>query len=104
MSSYIEKVLRRRGVKIRDKNFVDRIQPTRVHPRGGGADDAGTIVLSAGVTPSPLVKELPLERSKRGAIVVEPTMRVKERANVWALGDCASIPSQSGVPYPPLAQ
>jgi NADH dehydrogenase len=31
-------------------------------------------------------------------------MRVKDRAGVWALGDCASIPSPGGKPYPPLAQ
>ena len=104
MSSYIENILRRHGVNIRAKTFVDRIEPTRVHLRGGETIDAETIVLSAGVTPSPLVKELPLERSKRGAIVVEPTMRLKDRPGVWALGDCASIPSPPGPPYPPLAQ
>jgi NADH dehydrogenase len=104
MSRYIEKVLKGRGVNIRDNTFVDRIEPTRVHLRGGETIDAETIVLAAGVTPSPVVKDLPLEKSKRGAVVVEATMRVKERPEIWALGDCASIPSPSGQPYPPLAQ
>jgi NADH:ubiquinone reductase (H+-translocating) len=104
MSRYIEKVLRNRGVSIRDNTFVDRIEPTRVHLRGGEIIDAETIVLAAGVTPSPLVKDLPLEKTKRGAIVVEPSMQVKDRPEVWALGDCAAIPSPSGKPYPALAQ
>lgn len=31
-------------------------------------------------------------------------MRSKSHPNVWALGDCASIPGPDGEPYPPLAQ
>jgi NADH dehydrogenase len=104
MSKYIEQVLRKRGVNIRASTFVDRIEPTRVHLRGGETIDGETIVLAAGVSPSPLLKDLPLERDKRGAIVVDATMKVKERAGVWAIGDSASIPSPSGKPYPPLAQ
>jgi NADH dehydrogenase len=104
MSRYIEKVLRSRRVNIRDNTFVDRMELTRVYLRNGETIDADTIVLAAGVTPSPLVKDLPLEKSKRGAIVVEPTLRVKDRPSVWAIGDCASIPSPTGKPYPPLAQ
>jgi NADH dehydrogenase len=104
MSRHIEKVLKGRGVNIRDKTFVDRMEPTRVHLRGGETIDAETIVLAAGVAPSPLLNTLSLEKSKKGAVVVEATMQVKDRPEVWALGDCASIPSPSGKPYPPLAQ
>jgi len=31
-------------------------------------------------------------------------MRVHGTTNLWALGDCASIPDANGKPYPPLAQ
>jgi NADH dehydrogenase len=31
-------------------------------------------------------------------------MRSSSHPDVWALGDCASIPSPDGKPYPPLAQ
>ena len=47
---------------------------------------------------------LPVAKDKRGCIVVEPTMRCPGQAEVWALGDCASIPGPDGKPYPPLAQ
>ena len=104
ISAYIDKVLRGRGVNIRDNTFVDRIDGTRVFLRGGETIDAETVVVAAGVTPSPIVKELPLAKSKRGAIEVDATMRSKQRPEVWALGDCASIPSPEGKPYPPLAQ
>jgi NADH dehydrogenase len=104
MSRYIEKVLRKRGVNVRDNTPVERIEPNRVHLRGGEIIESETIVLAAGVSPAPLIAALPLEKSRKGAAVVEPTLRVKQFNNVWALGDCASIPSPSGTPYPPLAQ
>ena len=47
---------------------------------------------------------LPVEKDKRGHIVVEGTMRCPGRPEVWALGDCASIPAPDGKPYPNLAQ
>ena len=33
-----------------------------------------------------------VEKSRKGAIVVDATLRVPGRDGVWALGDCASIP------------
>jgi NADH dehydrogenase len=37
-------------------------------------------------------------------VVVEPTMSCPSQPDVWALGDCASIPGPDGQPYPSLAQ
>jgi NADH dehydrogenase len=51
-----------------------------------------------------VVAGLPVEKDKRGHIVVEPTMRCPSRPEVWAIGDCASVPSPEGRPYPNLAQ
>jgi len=50
------------------------------------------------------VAGLPVEKDKRGHIVVDGTMRCPSRPEVWALGDCASIPAPDGKPYPNLAQ
>jgi NADH dehydrogenase len=66
--------------------------------------EASTVVLSAGTTPSPNVTNLPLEKDPRGKILVEATMRCKQRPELWAVGDCASIPDPDGKPYPELAQ
>src|SRR5439155_14706901 len=65
---------------------------------------ADTIILAAGIVPNPVVAELPVEKDRRGHIVVEGTMRCPSHPEVWALGDCASIPSPEGKPYPNLAQ
>ena len=47
---------------------------------------------------------LPVEKDKRGHIVVDGTMRCPSHPEVWALGDCAFIPAPDGKPYPNLAQ
>ena len=51
-----------------------------------------------------MVADLPVDKDKRGCILVEPTMRCPSHPEVWALGDCASIPGPDGKPYPALAQ
>jgi len=60
--------------------------------------------MSTGITAARLVRELPVEKTPRGAIVVDAGMRVKDRPGVWSLGDCAAIPTPDGKLYPPLAQ
>jgi NADH dehydrogenase len=64
-----------------------------------------TLVWTAGTAPSPLVKSLPLEKDKRGGLLVDNTLAVPGHAGLWALGDCAAInDAASGKPCPPTAQ
>ena len=65
-----------------------------------------TVLWSAGVIPSPLTQTLQCEKDKKGAIVTEPTMQVKDMDGVWAMGDCAHIPNllEDGRPYTGTAQ
>jgi NADH dehydrogenase len=104
LASYSARVLSSRvGVAIRTSTPVQRIAPGRVHLKDEVLE-ASTVILSAGTTPSPLVAKLPLEKDARGKILVEATMRCKQRPELWAVGDCASIPGPDGKPYPELAQ
>jgi NADH dehydrogenase len=104
LAAYAARVLaRRQGVTIRANAAVRAIEPGRVH-LDGEAIEAGTIVLSAGIEPSPLTAALPLARERRGHVLVDGTLRSTERPEVWALGDCAEVPDPEGRPYPYLAQ
>src|SRR5262249_25190069 len=104
LADYGAELLRkRRGADIQTGARVQAIEPGKVH-LPGETIEADTVVLAAGVVPSPVVAELPVEKDKRGHIVVDWTMRCKSRPEVWALGDCASIPNPEGKPYPNLAQ
>jgi NADH dehydrogenase len=104
LATYGARVLAaRRGVDIRTATRVLSIEKNKVQL----ADEtivAETIVLAAGVVPNPVVARSTVDKDKRGCIVVEPTMRCRSHAEVWALGDCASVPGPHGKPYPALAQ
>jgi len=104
LADYGARVLnQRRGADIRTKTIVRAIEAGKVHlPEETIA--AETIILAAGIVPNPVVAALPVDKDKRGHIVVDGTMRCPSHPEVWALGDCASIPAPDGKPYPNLAQ
>jgi NADH:ubiquinone reductase (H+-translocating) len=93
----------RRGVELRTNAHVLAIEPRKVR-LAGETIVADTIVLAAGVVPNPMLAGLSIEKDGRGRILVEPTMRCRSHAEVWALGDCAAVPGPDGKPYPSLAQ
>jgi NADH dehydrogenase len=104
LAEYGARVLaRRRVAEIRTHAPVRAIEPGKVH-LADETIEAETIVLAAGIVPNPIVAGLPVEKDKRGHIVVDGSMRCKSHPEVWALGDCASIPGPDGQPYPNLAQ
>jgi NADH dehydrogenase len=112
LADYVRGVFEKRGVKISVNTAARQIEPGKVHlPGDGNGTGAGervleshTILLVAGVTPNPTITTLPLEKDKKGRVIVEATMRSKERPEVWGIGDCAHIPDPEGKPYPSLAQ
>lgn len=97
------RVLIRRGADIRASTPVRSIEKGRVH-LADETIEAGTIVLAAGITPSTVATGMPVEHERRGRIAVDATLRSKSHSEVWAIGDCASIPGPDGQPYPALAQ
>ncbi len=115
LAAYALERMRDRGVTFRLNARVTDAGPGRVTIRTKGEGDdapgdpeeiaAGTLVWTAGSAPSPVLKDLPVEHDKRGAVITEPTMAVKGRNDVWALGDCASVPdAKTGKPCPGTAQ
>jgi NADH dehydrogenase len=93
----------RRGVEIRTNTRVRAVEPGQVH-LAEETITADTIILAAGTGTNPVVADLPVDRDRGGRIVVEPTLRCRSHPEVWALGDCASVPGPDGKPYPALAQ
>jgi len=66
---------------------------------------AQTLVWTAGTAPNPILKRLPVERDKRGAVIVDSTLAVRNFPGVWAVGDCAAMTdAKTAKPYPPTAQ
>ncbi len=65
-----------------------------------------TLVWTAGVQANPLLGELGLPLDERRRVVVDATLRVEGRENVWSLGDCARVPNAAtpGEYDPPTCQ
>lgn len=104
LGAYAQEVLQRRGVRVHANAPAEQIEHGRITLKDKTVIESETIILAVGVAPNPLLAGLPLDKDRKGRIAVESTMRSKSHPNVWALGDCASIPDPSGKPYPQLAQ
>ena len=96
-------MLQERGANIRESTPVRSIEARRVN-FADQTVNAGTIVLASGIVPNEVASGIPVAHDHRGRIGVDATMRSLSHPNVWALGDCASIPGPDGRPYPALAQ
>ncbi|MEM1416959.1 MAG: NAD(P)/FAD-dependent oxidoreductase [Myxococcota bacterium] len=65
---------------------------------------ASVVVWAAGVKPMPFLRDLDLETTKWGHIVVDSTCRVRGHEHVYAIGDCACfVDEESGEPLPGVA-
>jgi NADH dehydrogenase len=98
-----ERVLAGRGADIRAQTKVVGIEPERVRLPEETIESA-TVVLAAGIVPAESATTIAVEHDRKGRIVVDAAMRSRSRPEIWALGDCATIPAPDGGPYPALAQ
>ena len=104
LGRYAQEKMADRGVIFRLNARLKDFQ-TGVVSLSDGEIPAETLVWTAGTAPNPLLRTLPVELDKRGAVIVETTLAVKDHPGVWALGDCAAVTDGvTGKPCPPTAQ
>ncbi|MEU0676553.1 NAD(P)/FAD-dependent oxidoreductase [Streptomyces sp. NPDC006172] len=91
LSRTADTVLRERGVDVRMGTSVKEATRDGVLLTDGESVDTRTLVWCVGVRPDPLAESLglPLER---GRLLVEPTLQVPGRPEVFACGDAAAVP------------
>ncbi len=105
LGAYALERMAERGVTFKLNTRLADARPGAVALGTGEEIRAQTLVWTAGTIPNPLIKTLPVELNKRGAVVVESTMAVPGHPGLWAVGDCASlIDAKNGKPCPPTAQ
>jgi NADH dehydrogenase FAD-containing subunit len=90
------------GVEIRTGKPVERIDERGVEV-GGERIEAGVVLWTAGVTPSPAAAWLGAETDSAGRVVVGPDLAVPGRPEVFVVGDVAHR-EQDGRPLPGVAQ
>ncbi len=95
----------RPGVVVLQRMELEKTDATKKPEPVQSEIPTETLVWAAGVAPNPLLKELAVERDKRGAVLVENTLAVPGHTGLWALGDCAIVPdAKTGKSCPPTAQ
>ena len=91
LSRTADRVLRERGVEVRMGTSVKEATHDGVLLTDGEFVDTRTLVWCVGVRPDPLAESLGLPM-ERGRLLVEPTLRVPGRPEVFACGDAAAVP------------
>jgi NADH:ubiquinone reductase (non-electrogenic) len=90
--AFVEDALKESRVELHTRTRVLRVRKDGFTIEHDGAEtdvEAAGVVWTAGVRVNPLIEKLDVEKDRRGLVVVEPTLQVRGRENVFALGDIA---------------
>jgi NADH dehydrogenase len=96
------KRLEKLGVRIMTGVKVEKVDQDGVVADGKRISSA-TVLWTAGVAPSPLLKLLGAETDRAGRILVGPFMNLEGTPGVFVVGDATSV-SRDGRPVPGVAQ
>src|SRR5271168_1184542 len=104
LGHYARTKMEERGVEFRLNARLMDARPGVV-VLNNGEIPSHTLVWTAGTAPNPLVKSLPLDKDRRGALLVNSALALQGHSGLWALGDCAAVTdANTGQPCPPTAQ
>jgi NADH dehydrogenase len=102
LSAYAHRALERRGVEVRTGQRV-----TSCTQAGVTIDDTfvacRTMVWAAGVQASPAARWLGIEADRAGRAIVEKNLSAPGHADVFVIGDTASVLRGDGTPVPGIA-
>ena len=88
----VEEALRERRIELHTRARVVKVSADGAvieHEGERTEIKASGVIWTAGVRVNPLVEKLNVERDRRGLIVVEPSLQVRGREGVFAVGDIA---------------
>jgi NADH dehydrogenase len=94
--------LEKLGVKVLTGTRVEKVDEQGV-VAGGKRIPSATVLWTAGVTASPVVRTLGVPTDRAGRLPVDPFSTVQGADGVFAVGDVAAL-SQGGRPLPGVAQ
>jgi NADH dehydrogenase len=96
-------LLKSKGVDIRLSTRLSEYDGMHATLGDGSVLRTHTVIWTAGVRAAELVDGLGLKQAGSGRLVVEQTLQVPGRPEVFALGDAAHLVSEDGQPLPMLA-
>ncbi|MEA5505284.1 NAD(P)/FAD-dependent oxidoreductase [Halotia wernerae UHCC 0503] len=88
---YTHKRLRQLGVQIYLQTKVNQVTPESVHLQNNQAIPTATVIWTAGLEANSPETSEDLSSSKKGKLLVQPTLQLLEQHNVYAIGDLAYV-------------
>jgi NADH dehydrogenase len=105
LGTYAARQLSKAGIELHLATHLVSAENGHIVLSDGTELEAETLVWAAGRQPNPLGARFGFPFDDRGRVIVDATLQVKGRANVFALGDAAAVPNQAtGELDPPTAQ
>ncbi len=105
LALFAQRLLKKRGVDIRLNRRLDAATGEEAILSDGEHIPTKTIVSTVPASPHPIIEQLELPKGKNGRIRVNRFLQVEGTDNIWALGDCALVPTPDGEGVcPPTAQ
>jgi len=103
LSRYAEAALRRRGVDVRLRTRVERIDAGVLTVESSERIAASTIVWAGGVSAPAWLANASIAVD-RGRLIVNDDLRLADHPNTFVIGDVAAVRSPSGALQPQVAQ
>ncbi|HEX9602104.1 MAG TPA: FAD-dependent oxidoreductase, partial [Myxococcales bacterium] len=101
---FAQRILRERGVELLLDARLSAASGEEAILGDGMRIGTRTLVSTVPSAPHPVIDAVKLPKARGGRIQVTPELEVPGFPCVWALGDCASIPTPGGGSSPPTAQ
>jgi NADH dehydrogenase len=92
---YVTEALLKSHVEVHTLTRVMRLTENSLiaeHQGQASEIETAAVVWVGGVRMNPLIENLPVEKTKRGLLLVKPTLQLKNDDSVFALGDIAFYP------------
>ena len=103
LREFTSKVLWNKHIEIRFGASVEDFDGTRVVLKGGEIIPAHTLIWTAGIRTAGLVDKLGLHQGRQGRILVEKTLQVPDRPEVFIIGDACYLEDEKSNPMPMVA-
>ncbi|AMG20916.1 NADH dehydrogenase [Staphylococcus saprophyticus] len=91
LSKYIEKWFKKHDVTVVPNSDINRVEPGCIY-NNDVPEELDLIVWTAGIQPVELVRNLPIDISKGGRVILNQYHQVPTYKNVYVVGDCADLP------------
>jgi NADH dehydrogenase len=105
LGEYVVRKFRRRTIEVLLGVGVSAVTERSATLTTGETIPTRTVVWTAGLSVNPVLHSVDLPKDRHGALQVNGQLQVLDHPNVFALGDCAAVPTPDGQGfYAPTAQ